>query len=259
MIYPVIVCIAKRESDYIEEWVKYHLHIGFKHIYLYDNEDSPTYQSLLKDYSDSITFIHFPGNSFSKGVQYVALDDFVNKYIYTNNITHVAHIDIDEFIVLKKHNNISEFINEYILGDCGGIGMNWRYFGSSGHAVKTDNNVLSRFTKCQLDGDRHIKTIFAIKCFKRFDNVHIIHVKPGYHIKSTLGNIIKSHLNYNIDFSVIQLNHYKSKSLEEFKNIQSRGRADLVNSPYENTVDKFYNFDFNEIEDTTARDKYNTI
>ena len=258
-MYPIIVCIAKRESDYIEEWVKYHLHIGFKHIYLYDNEDTPTYQNVLKEYSDSITFIHFPGNSFHKGVQYVALDDFVNKYMYNNNITHVAHIDIDEFIVLKKHNNICEFINEYIVGDCGGIGMNWRFFGSSGHTVKTSNNVLSRFTKCQLKGDRHIKTIFDIKCFVRYDISHNIRIKPGFHIKSTLGNITDSPFNDNIDLSVIQVNHYKCKSLEEFKNIQSRGRVDLVNSPYENTPDKFSNFDFNDIEDTTALDKYNGI
>ena len=38
-MYPVIVCIAKKEHDYIEEFVKYHLELGFTSIYLYDNED----------------------------------------------------------------------------------------------------------------------------------------------------------------------------------------------------------------------------
>ena len=52
MTYPVIVCIAKREHDYIEEFVKYHIGIGFKHIYLYDNEDVPTYESFLQNYKD---------------------------------------------------------------------------------------------------------------------------------------------------------------------------------------------------------------
>ena len=46
-MYPVIVCIAKKEQDYIEEFVKYHLHLGFKHIYIYDNEDIPTYENML--------------------------------------------------------------------------------------------------------------------------------------------------------------------------------------------------------------------
>jgi hypothetical protein len=30
---PVIVCIAKKEHKYIEEFVKYHLALGFKYIY----------------------------------------------------------------------------------------------------------------------------------------------------------------------------------------------------------------------------------
>jgi hypothetical protein len=33
----VIVAIAKMEQDYIEEWVKYNLHIGIDRIFLYDN------------------------------------------------------------------------------------------------------------------------------------------------------------------------------------------------------------------------------
>jgi hypothetical protein len=48
-MFPVIVCIAKKESDYIEEFVKYHLAIGFKTIYIYDNEDVPTYEKLLQN------------------------------------------------------------------------------------------------------------------------------------------------------------------------------------------------------------------
>ena len=46
-MFPVIVCIAKKEGDYIEEFIKYHLALGFKYIILYDNEDVPTYKQLL--------------------------------------------------------------------------------------------------------------------------------------------------------------------------------------------------------------------
>ena len=54
MTFPVIVCIAKTEHDYIEEFVKYHVGIGFKCIYIYDNEDEPTYETLLGDYIENI-------------------------------------------------------------------------------------------------------------------------------------------------------------------------------------------------------------
>jgi hypothetical protein len=72
---------------------------------------------MLGKYKEYIQFIHIPFNNYNKGVQYVALDDFTKKYLFTTDITYVAHIDIDEFIVLKKHQNICDFINEYIVGD----------------------------------------------------------------------------------------------------------------------------------------------
>ena len=112
---PVIVCIAKKEHDYIEEFIYYHIKLGFKYIYLYDNEDEPTYEKLLDKYKENIKVIHLPFNNYKKGVQYIALDDFIKNYLFTTDITHVAHIDIDEYIVLKKHNNICDFINEYIV------------------------------------------------------------------------------------------------------------------------------------------------
>ena len=60
-IIPVIVCIAKLESNYIEEFVKYHIALGFSKIFIYDNEDTPVYEKLLEKYSDFIFVIHFPG------------------------------------------------------------------------------------------------------------------------------------------------------------------------------------------------------
>jgi hypothetical protein len=78
---PVIVCIAKLEQDYIEEFVKYHLHLGFTHIYLYDNEDISVYENLLKNYNKYITFIHLPYNNYHKDVQYIVLDNFIENFI----------------------------------------------------------------------------------------------------------------------------------------------------------------------------------
>ncbi len=40
--------IARGESAYIEQWVLYHLFIGVQLIYLYDNEDVPTYHRMFQ-------------------------------------------------------------------------------------------------------------------------------------------------------------------------------------------------------------------
>jgi hypothetical protein len=264
-MYPVIVCIAKKEHDYIEEFVRYHLALGFKHIYLYDNEDTPIYAHMLKSYGAWLTVIHLPHNNYHKGVQYMALDHFIKHYINRkprtkkeNKITHVAHIDIDEFISLKKHSNICDFIKEYIVGDCQGIGMNWRFFGSSGRTEKTAEPVTQRFTMCQSLGDQHIKTLFKVDNFINWEDCHHVILKYGS-IKSTNGKIIKGPFNPDIDNSVIQLNHYKCKTLPEFRYIRTRQRADLAMQIPEDVDANFKLCDINDVEDLTACEFYKKI
>ena len=35
-----ICAIARNECEYLEEWITYHLDLGFTHIFLYDNNDA---------------------------------------------------------------------------------------------------------------------------------------------------------------------------------------------------------------------------
>ena len=261
IINPVIVCIAKLEIDYIEEFVKYHLSLGFKTIYIYDNEDVPTYETFLQKYSQYIKVFHLPYNNYEKGVQYIALDHFIENYLYKDDITHVAHIDIDEFIVLKKHKNISEFIQEYIVNDnnCAGIGMNWRFFGSSNQTKKGNAPITTRFTMCEKNGNRHIKTLFDKKYFVKYGCCHRIYPKENYHIKATNGTIIVGPFNDDIDFDVIQLNHYKCKTLPEFQYVRTRQRADIPGDMNEDVVESFNKYNMNEVEELTAYHFYNEV
>jgi predicted O-methyltransferase YrrM len=265
MIKPVIVCIAKFEQDYIEEFIRYHLHLGFDKIYLYDNEDVPTYGQILRKFRDYVVVNHLPGKAYSTPPQYQAFSHFVNNYMYTTDLTHVCHIDIDEFIVLKKHNNIKEFIKEYIYDGennvmCGGICMNWRFFGCSYQTVNTKQPNTQRFTKCEEKGNLQVKTIFNKKFYASFPNPHYIFVNnTNYPLKTIAGKIMNGPLNEDIDLSVAQINHYKTKTLEEFKHIRTRGRADLHVNPDEDVVANFNLYDRNEVEDLCAYNFYKNV
>jgi len=253
-VYPVIVAIAKLEHNYIKEWVDYHLALGFKNVYLYDNEETPVYEKLLNN--ADVIVKHFPG----KVAQYRALVDFMNNL--DKNITHVIHTDIDEFVALKRHTSIQDFIAEYFVGDCVGIGVNWRFFGNSGHSHYTAEPVTQRFTMCERDGNMHVKTLFDVNYFSKFNNVHFITTtSPTKFIKSTNGNCMTNDCGFNtdIDFSVIQLNHYKCKTLPEFKYIRTRQRADIVLKQPENIESDFKVYNINEVEELTARDFYKSI
>lgn len=253
-----LVCIAKLEYYYIKEFVIYHLLLGFDVIYIYDNEDIPIYHKILKDYLKYLKIIHIPGNNYDIGVQYKALDHFTNNFMYKDNLTHVCHIDCDEYIVLKKHKQIKAFIKEYIKDDCAGIGMNWRFFGSNGLQKYDKRPILERFTKCSRLGNQHIKTLFEVNKFLNFNDCHSINPKNNYKIKNTIGQEIIGPFNTKIDLSVIQLNHYKCKTIQEFKFIRQRGNADFnkSNQPKENIINNFKIYDINEVEDFTAYNFY---
>lgn len=272
-----LVVIAKGESDYILEFLQYHLLIGFDNIILYDNEEIPTYGNMIPKYwKDKVDVIHFTLPSLEKGVQYKALDDFTDHHM--KQFTHVAHIDVDEFIVLKKHKNIKDFIKEYIDSDpeCAGVGINWRFFGSSGqpspftfnqiHPInKNPFSQIHRFTQCENMANIHIKTLFKTHAFKAYADCHHIktnskkmHLKsPDQHRKIIDGPFY----DFDLTSPIIQINHYKSKTFDEFYRNFKRGRCDLritdpENISQKNTEKKYVKmifdlYDKNEVIDTT--------
>jgi hypothetical protein len=107
-----------------------------------------------------------------------------------------------------------------------------------------------------------VKTLFDVDYFSKFNNPHIITTtSPKKFIKSTNGKCITDECGFNkhIDFSVIQLNHYKCKTLPEFKYIRTRQRADVLLKQPENIESDFRLYNINEVEELTARDFYNSI
>lgn len=262
-VKPAILAIAKLEHRYIETWVKYHLTLGFDHIFLYDNEDVPTYESLLKDYSEWMTVIHFPGNSFNRGVQHLAYSHFLANIKETNphEITHLAVIDIDEFICLKKHTSIKDFIAQFFTGNCGSITMNWKMFGSSGKSMYEPIPEPIRFTRCDSNNSEQIKCISDLSKIKSIINPHFTILQKGFIRKSSSGLISGGcTCKNNPHDEYIQLNHYKSKTREEYDIIIRRGRSDVPKNSKQQYINltRFEQFDRNEAEDLTAKTFYET-
>lgn len=133
-----VVCgIAKNEDNYIEDWVKFHLRIGFDHIYLYDNNapDKAKYAGMLKQYIDAgkVTVIdvrHLSG-------QQVAA--YMSAY-YGFPFKYMAIIDIDEFVWLNergKYSNIKDFIEDVEKDSQpnAGITIQWKCYQGSDEPV----------------------------------------------------------------------------------------------------------------------------
>lgn len=228
-----LVCIAKNEDNYIDEWIDYHLKLGFDDVVIYRNNWE------YNNDDSRVKIIDFPGEVR----QLSAYNDFISKNIGVYD--WAAFFDVDEFLVLKKHLNVKEFISDYITHDS--IAINWVLFGSNGHESVVDKNysVLDRFTKRQKTTDIHIKNIVKIQKNVSFNSPHNTNkfwISPD-------GKIGSGPFNKLGNDSIAQLNHYFCKSKTEFEEKILRGRSDTKSF---RTMNEFSPHDINESEDLSA-------
>jgi len=206
-----VVCIAKEEAQYIDEWIEYHHKLGFDHFFIYENDWD---YSIDKSY---VTTIPFNG----KHQQMPAYTHFLNQY--RTKFNWATFIDCDEFIVLKKHSNIKDFIKEY--DNPFGIGINWQCFGSNGKLERdpnSPNSLIKQFTLRQEGVNKHIKTIMNLASQGYMVYPH----NPNTRLMDTNRNFFRGPFNPKGDISVAQINHYHYKTFEDWKIRCKRGQAD---------------------------------
>ena len=230
-----LVCIAKNEDQYIQEWIDYNKKLGFDDIIIYQNDwrcsiDEP-----------NVIKIEFDGVNKQREAYYHFIKNNHDKYDWA------AFFDIDEFLVLKKHNNIKDFITDY--NDYYAIGINWVLFGDNGHEkIENESSVLKRFTKRQTSINQHVKSIVKMSSNVLMD-VHNPFNKP---VTDTNKRLFNGPFNKFGDDNIAQINHYFCKTQEEFIEKCNRGRADTPLEAHRRTMKDFINHNFNEVEDLSA-------
>jgi hypothetical protein len=224
-----LCAIAKNEGPYVREWIAYHLALGFDKIVIFDNDST---DGDLSVYSSArpgrVEVRHWP-TQWGKAPQVPAYNKFLNEdgHLYD----WIAFLDLDEFLNLKKHDSISAFLEAY--NDYSAIAINWRMFGSSGLTENDGRLVTDRFDQASPVGfgpNAHVKTIFRPQCAESAD-VHSPHLKNGSNLVNTNKLILKSEANglqLDIVLDTAQINHYFTKSYEEFRKKRMRGRADVA-------------------------------
>ena len=231
-----LVCIAKNEDHYIKEWVEYHTKLGFDKIFIYQND----WRSDL----EHPNIIKYELDGYCK--QSEAYNSFIQEH--HTEYEWAAFFDVDEFLVLKKHQRINDFLEEHKQYPA--IGISWYFFGANGHEVVKDNNysVIDRFTKRRNILDKFFKSI--IKLDK--EAVMDVHGKHGDTFFTNGKNISTKHEG-STDESA-QLNHYFVKTIDEFKAKVSRGLACLrpADDGYIRSMHYFDHHDNNEVEDLLA-------
>lgn len=233
-----IVAIAKNEGIYFKEWIEYHKLIGIEHFYIYNNESTDNTKEVLAPYirEGLVTFTDFPG----KEKQGAAYNDAIAHY--KEETKWMCNLDLDEFICLKKHNNINEFMEGF--KDCFQISLRWVYYGSSGHVKQPKGLVIKNFNHRAKECVVTPKSIFNPRV--------ALDAVPVHYVIGVGKWVDEYHMPYGEKYATVdiaQINHYFIKSKEEFINRKIARGTCYQKLEYVDIESTFAKFDLNEVED----------
>jgi hypothetical protein len=208
-----ICVIASEEEIYIDEWLDYHLSIGFHHIYVYDNSDGNDldhgWLSRRPRLANKVTIHYLPG----EGMQMPAYQHCLENHMRLEGYRWVAFMDVDEFLVLKKHTNVVDFLLEYAKQ--GSISLNWELYGWDGRLQFSPKPVTKRFRGISSDGaNAHVKIISNVDAILpgQPTNPHYVLLIDGQQQLDTDGDIVADKWkNDRRPTDVAVINHYHTK------------------------------------------------
>ena len=249
-----VVIITKDEAPYLKEWLDYHLLAGVDHFYFYDWSTDNT-REILQPYINAgiVTYFFYPG----RAAQSAAYDDAIKKFRFHSR--YMAFIDADEFIFPQDNRGIVEVVDELLAEKpyASGLALNWHFFGSS-HQEKADygRDVIERFVyraandnfglNRNIPLNSGIKNIVNPRKIAFFSSAHNMWYFDGNYTVNEEGGIVLQSFNMPVTDKKIVLNHYHTKSREEYIKRANRGAADGLDH-YDQ--DKFNEHDQNDIFD----------
>lgn len=247
-----IVLIAKNEGSYIREWVAYHKLIGADHIVVYDNESEDNQKEVIADYIQDgfVDYIHVAG----KGMQISVYNDAVKKY--KNKSKYLAFIDGDEFLLPLEKGSLYDIVDDILTKNpnAGGLAVNWRMFGPAGHVTKPEGLVIENYLYRTREGVEHNDCIKTIANPRRIDEVihaHCSRYKRGFYCIDDTGMPVFGPKNPDHVPVRLRINHYYTKSKEEWDRRRSWGKADSKDRTDIRSDAEFYAYDNKDIYDDT--------
>ena len=222
-----ICTLARNEYAYLNDWIEYHLNIGFDYIFIYDNgfiDDKPLSLSIDNKYHDFVSVIDFRYIQYDNIIPNSEVyNDFIKNHFY--QFDWCAFVDIDEYIVLENYNSIKDFISN-IPDNFDSVLLNWHVFGDN-NIIEGDENIPinERITIRSDKYYKYFKTILRnrnlnkiISCSPHsfaFDNdEHIKYCDSNFNFIEH-GVCVVEDISYNNNYTCY-INHYMTKTLSEF-------------------------------------------
>jgi hypothetical protein len=209
-MYTMIATMVRDDNDYLDEWVEYHLAIGFEHVLIYDHK---SIKPVEPKWGTKVTLKRIETElPFPEYLHLSTFRDFKPYWMMT--------CDVDEFLVLLQHKDVKDLLVGY--ESFGGLGIPWSMYGSSGHIKKPSGNVKDNYVLRTVDTDKpqYVKTIANTQYFKTMHDPHYVtSSKPVVNeaFEPFEGSLMTS------PRKLCKINHYFTRSYEEWLFKRNRG------------------------------------
>jgi hypothetical protein len=231
-----IVTMLKDEEAYVDEWLAFHRAIGVRHFIIYDNGSTDQTAAIIGNRltSDEFTLVPWAGRmvDMSAGAQ-LNNQVLASAHAILNfgaAFSWMAFIDVDEFLLPKIGRTIEDALKS--SGGFPNISLPWHMFGTGGHKMKPQGGVLKNYTVRSAEPISRRKNATNFKCIVdpcEVTEVSVHHFETRQYGERTCndaGKVFSRRERKNPSFyssASLQLNHYYTKSTEEFEEKIRRG------------------------------------
>jgi len=234
--YLSVCAIYKNEARYLQEWLEFHRLVGVERFYLYDNGSTDAHLDVIGPYVDEgvVVLREWP---LPHG-QHAAYDDCLREH-WTES-RWIAFFDVDEFLFSPTRKALPDVVRAYERHP--GLVVNVIPFGTSGHRDPPEGLVIENYTQRIRHPPRTVKSIVdprrATRCWGAH---HFRYLQATYRVGDVgLDRMVyldvypvdeNQHVvdpDHTRDFtsSILRLNHYFTKSENEYRAKWAKARAD---------------------------------
>jgi hypothetical protein len=214
--YLSVCAIYRNEADYLREWIEFHRLVGAERFFLYDNRSEDHHERVLAPYvaDGTVVLKHWP----SSPGQLSAYDDCLAERREASR--WIAFLDLDEFLFSPTGRPVSEVLVDFERWP--GVGANWAAFGKSGHRTQPPGLVIENYLHRMRDDrarHRNIKSVVNPMRVQRTVTPHHFIYKDGFAVDENHNPLERPprSVTERVSFSLLRVNHYWTRSAEEWK------------------------------------------
>lgn len=213
--------IFRNEAAYIAEWIEFHQRQGVERFYLYENNSTDDWESAIAPYRGVIELHRWPDHPG----QFSAYADCIRRH--RRDTRWIAFIDLDEFLFCPRGDTLPDVLERFprVAAVC----ANWRTYGTSGH-IDAVHPVTAHYSLRAPDEhpvNAHIKSIvFPALTSTHVENPHFFRLYgPAV---GELDDPVTSAFRTPSTTRLLRINHYGTRSLNEFRRKITGPRADIA-------------------------------